>query len=86
MWDYVADRAGDDVADRLLLSFDAKLALLAELPGIGRSRDELRPRLRSFPVGPYTLFYRPASDGIELIRVVHAARDLKSIFKAEGDS
>ena len=47
---------------------------------MGRPRGELAPRLRSFPVGPYVLFYRPTPNGIEVARVLHGARDIPSLF------
>ena len=81
IWDYVADHGSPDAADRLLRAFDSKLAFLAEFPGAGQARPELRPRLRSFPVGVYLLFYRPTRDGMELIRAVHGARDLRKVFR-----
>ena len=55
---------------------------LAETPGIGRSRKDLRPDLFSFPVGRHVLFYRPQPDGIVLVRVIHGARDLPALFSA----
>ena len=73
IWDYIAER--DLVAaDSLLRSFDEKLTLLAAFPGARQARPELRPRLRSFPVKDYLIFYRPIRGGIELIRVLHGAR------------
>ena len=79
IWDYIA---ADDIAaaDRLLESFRTKLALIAEAPGLGRPRDEFARSLRSFPVGNYLLFYRPMADGIELVRVLHGARNLPPLF------
>jgi plasmid stabilization system protein ParE len=52
----------------------AKARKLAQTPGIGRSRQDLRPDLFSFPVGKHVLFYRPQAGGIVLVRVVHGAR------------
>lgn len=56
--------------------------MLAEMSGLGHRRDELRPGLRSVNVHPYLLFYRAVPGGIELVRVVHGARDLRRIFRA----
>jgi len=70
-----------DAADRLLELFEQKFRLLAEFPRIGRTRDELAPGLRSFPVGKYLIFYFPLSDGINVVRVVHGARNLRRIFR-----
>lgn len=68
-------------ADRLLDKIEEMLNLLAEFPGLGRSREEFAPSLRSIPIGKYLLFYLPIENGIELIRVLHGARDLPAIFR-----
>jgi plasmid stabilization system protein ParE len=53
IWYYVAKGSGSiDVADRLIDSITERFYLLACHPHIGRHRDDdLRPGLRSFPVG-----------------------------------
>jgi toxin ParE1/3/4 len=80
IWDHIAqDNA--EAADALLLAIDAKLALLSEYPKAGPARPELRPRLRSYPVRNYTIYYRPIRGGIELIRVLHSARDHRRIMR-----
>jgi toxin ParE1/3/4 len=68
-------------ADRLLDKIDETLGLLAEFPGLGRAREELGRNLRCLPIGKYLLFYITIDDGIELIRVIHGARDLGRIFR-----
>jgi toxin ParE1/3/4 len=80
IWDYVAL---DNVpaADELLRTFDAKLELLSEYPKAGPARPELRRGIRSFPVGDYLLFYRPIHGGIELLRVLHGARNLRKALR-----
>jgi toxin ParE1/3/4 len=80
IWDYVAER-NVSAADELLRDFDAKVVMLSEHPLAGPLRSEIRPRLRSFPVGNYLLFYRPMRGGIELLRVLHGARDLRKMFR-----
>jgi toxin ParE1/3/4 len=47
---------------------------------MGRSREDLRPDLFSFPVGQYVLFYREQPGGIVLVRVIHGRRDLPALF------
>jgi toxin ParE1/3/4 len=69
-----------NAAVRLLKKFKEKFELLAEFPGIGQRRDDLAPGLRSLPVGKYLIFYIPLTDGVTIVRVVHGARDLRSIF------
>ena len=58
-----------------------KCRALARNPGIGRRREDLLPMLRSFPVGSYVIFYRSSPTGIEVIRVLHGARDIQSEFR-----
>lgn len=79
LWVYVA-RDDLDAADRLLDRIDEVCARLADRPELGRSREELAPGLRSFPVARYVLFYRSLGEGIELARVLHGARDLDLLF------
>jgi toxin ParE1/3/4 len=76
---YIA-RDNPDAADRFLELITEKLEMLARSPEIGRHREEVAPRLRSFPVGRYVIFYRIAEQGIEVARVVSAYRDLGTLF------
>jgi toxin ParE1/3/4 len=68
-------------ADRWLETIDEKCQRLARMPELGRKRPDLAPELRSFPVGNYIIFYRPLPDGIQVIRVLHGARDLPPLFE-----
>ena len=67
-----------DAAERFLTRIASDYRRLAEAPNIGRSRDELVPGVRSFPVanGNYLVFNRPLSDGILVLRLLHSARDV----------
>lgn len=82
IWDYIAPR---DIAatDRLIDQIDATLNVIASAPNMGRKVEELAPNLRSFPIGNHLIFYRPIEDGIQLIRVVHGARDITPEYFAE---
>lgn len=79
IWLFIAEdniEAADKFHDLLL----SKLITLAEQPLIGRLRDELRPNVRGFPVGSYVIFYRDTPEHIEIIRVLHGARDTENTF------
>ncbi|MGH6839464.1 MAG: type II toxin-antitoxin system RelE/ParE family toxin [Methylocella sp.] len=83
IWDFIAEDSqarADSFLDRLDQNFHG----LAGAPHLGRARGELSPKLRSFPFGRYVIFYLPLPDGIEIVRVLHGARDLDAIFHA-GD-
>lgn len=68
-------------ADRLLDAIDEKCRLLARTPELGRKRFELAAGLRSLAIGNYVIFYRPAAEGIQVIRVLHGARDIPGQFQ-----
>ena len=52
-----------------------KCRILGEMRVLGISRDDLRDGLKTFPVGNYMILYRHDKNGIEIIRVVHGARN-----------
>ncbi|RJP24378.1 MAG: type II toxin-antitoxin system RelE/ParE family toxin [Candidatus Omnitrophota bacterium] len=59
---------------------EEKCLEISQSPEIGKSRNELAPRLRSFPFRNYIIFYRPISSGVEIIRILHGYRDVEAIF------
>ncbi|PQV62519.1 toxin ParE1/3/4 [Abditibacterium utsteinense] len=79
IWDYIA---GDSLnaADTLSETFYEKFELLRATPEAGRQRSDLKSSLRSFPVGRYVIFYRVSDGAIEIVRVLHGARDVDSLF------
>lgn len=80
IWLYIR-QDNETAADRFIDAINDKLKLLSESPQMGKVCEELAPSLRSFPVGKYLVFYRPVVGGIELVRVVHGARDIQSLFE-----
>jgi len=50
---------------------------------MGRARVELAPGVRSLPFGRYVIFYLPLHDGIDVVRVLHSARDIEAIFEMD---
>jgi toxin ParE1/3/4 len=80
IWFYIA-QDNVEAADKLIDAIVARFPKLAAMPQLGRRREELSPRLRSFPVGRYVIFYRPLENGIEIARVLHGARDLPPLFE-----
>lgn len=63
--------------DRLTGIFE----MLSNTPRAGRERKEFRADARSFPEGNYLIIYRIlAGDDVEILRVLHGARDLDEFF------
>jgi toxin ParE1/3/4 len=83
IWDYIADDS-EEQADLFIDMIDRKLLLLAEQPNLGRLRGELAENMRSFPVGRYVIFYVVMPSCIQVVRVLHGARDLAPIFEADN--
>ncbi|MFZ3224218.1 MAG: type II toxin-antitoxin system RelE/ParE family toxin [Xanthobacteraceae bacterium] len=48
-----------------------------------RERTELLPGIHSFPVHPYTVFYRIADNVPEIVRVLHERRDAINILSSQ---
>ena len=86
-------RAGLRTARRFLAEAEATFERLARSPGIGSLYDPEAPGLadlRFFPVSryrSYLVFYRPTPDGVEIVRVLHGARNLPGLLGGddEGD-
>ena len=82
IWDYIADDSFA-VADGWVDRLDEQFRVLATQPLMGRARDELATGVRSFPFGRYVVFYVPLDDGIDVVRVLHGARDIVAVFNPE---
>lgn len=63
IWEFIAED-NEAAADRTLDRIESALRSIASNPHMGRARPELRPGVRSFPVGSYILFYRAMADCI----------------------
>ena len=50
-------------------------------PRAGRRRDDLRPGIRSFPVGEYVVLYRLDGEDALIQRVVRGSRDLEALLR-----
>ena len=48
---------------------------IARFPEIGVQRQDLAHDLRGFPVRNYIIFYRHRQEGVEIVRILHSARD-----------
>jgi len=83
IWYYVAKESGSiEIADRLIDSITMRFYLLACQPHMGRRRDEdLRPGLRSFPVGEYVIIYRIEKKYVLILHIFRGTRDLKTLLR-----
>ncbi len=66
--------------ERFLDEFDRRCQQIVSFPNSGRSYGELRANLRGLPLDGYIILYQVMTDRVEIVRVVHGKRDLRSLF------
>ncbi len=76
----VSEGGGESAADSIVDLIADRFLLLSHWPRLGRSRNDLRRGLRSFPVGDYVIFYRVTRTGVVIQRVLHGRRDTTRIL------
>ena len=80
IWDYIADD-NIEAADRVLDAVENALHRIAKNPGIGHMREELADRRHRFLlVYSYLIVYRSETKPLQVIRILHAARDVQNIL------
>jgi toxin ParE1/3/4 len=62
---------GEKQAEHYLHQLEDCCRQLAENPELGRTCDDVRPGLRRMEQGRHVLFYREASGGILVVRILH---------------
>ena len=81
IWEYIA---GDNIAaaGRVLDALEKAMYRVARNPGIGHMREDLADRRhRFFLVYSYLIVYRMETRPLQVIRILHAARDVQSILQ-----
>ena len=79
IWLFIAEGSMVN-ADRFIDKLNEKAQRLAEFKDIGVNRPELGKGIQSFAVERYALFFRALNNGIELVRVLSASRDINQAF------
>ena len=59
---------------------EARCQRIGDAPSGGVLRHDLAPDLRAIPFGAYMIFYRILPMEIRVERILHGARDLKTLF------
>lgn len=86
---YYAEEAELELARQFLKQAEETFGRLASSPGIGRRYQAEHagfPPIRFFPIArlkKYLVFYLHTSDSIQIVRVLHSARELSSILAEE---
>jgi toxin ParE1/3/4 len=72
---------GDALVKQRLGEIKRKILQLGEFPGLGRSREDLSPGLRSIAVRDILILYRSLEGLVLIVRVTQGSRNLKQIFE-----
>jgi toxin ParE1/3/4 len=69
-------------AERMSARLDARISHLADYPELGPAREDIAKGARHLVEDPYLILYEwlPAANTVEIVRVVHGARDLPEMF------
>jgi len=84
--EFIRAQSGPDRAIRFLREAEATLTRLARMPGFGtryEPHEATYTNLRYFPISrhrSHLIFYQPITNGIEVLRVLHGARDIQAIL------
>ena len=76
-----------DASDRFIAACQSDFEKLAAMPGMGARREFHNPKaagIRSWVLSGFPnhlVFYRPVDVGIEVLRVLHGARDIQAVFE-----
>ena len=85
IWSCIADD-NPQAADTLLDTLTKKIGLLADHPLLGPARPDIACELRYLISGNYLILYRVHLDAVEIVRVLHGARNLSGLFKDDKRS
>ena len=81
VWDFVA-ADNPTAADKLEDTFFEMFEQLARHPKMGHTRSDLTEReVRFWPVGSYLIVYRSLPAALQIVGVLHGARDVVEIIR-----
>lgn len=85
IWEWIAAE-NVAAADRWIRLIAEGTDRLIEFPNSGAPRPKLAPGARSVVVGRYLVLYRVGPDSVDIVRVVHGARELSGLLGGAGES
>lgn len=80
IWEFIA-RDNIDSADQVCEELQEAIQGIAEMPEKGHLRADLTDKpVRFWPVRSYLIIYRPDTTPLQIVRVLHGARDIESLL------
>lgn len=77
IWDYSAERWGNDQAERYVRALQVAIETIAANPRRAQPCDHIRVGYRKYSVGSHVIFFRAAADGIAIVRILHQRMDFE---------
>lgn len=79
IWDYISINS-EFYASKYIDRLEAACRRLGAMPGIGQCRsDTVFFGVRSVPEGSYVIFFEVGDDTVEILRIIHSARDMRRL-------
>lgn len=83
IWRYTANQWSADQAETYVMGLLEAMDALAQEPTLGRSAEDIRPGYRRQNAGSHVIFYKMASYGITVVRVLHQQMDFATRFRTD---
>ncbi len=82
IWNYIGiENNNPAAAIRQIEMTYKKFTLLATQPLLGELCEEFGSEVRTFVAGRYVILYRAKDYGVDIIQVVHSARDIDLVLR-----
>lgn len=80
--EYILEHGGPEPALHVHRRLHDGFRKIGSQPGIGHSRDDLADEsLRIWPVFSYLIIYRPETRPVQVVRVIHGARNVPMVIE-----
>jgi toxin ParE1/3/4 len=82
IWSYLREQASQVTAEHVESVIRERIVFLSESPGAGHRRRDLTDYdVKFFPVYSYLVVYRPETDPLQVVSILHGRRDVEEILK-----
>ena len=82
IWIHLKEQAGLETANRIELAIRGRILFLCTNPGAGHWRRDLTGHdVKFFSVYSYLVVYRPETQPLQIVSILHGRRDLEEILK-----
>ena len=85
IWRYIKEQSSVTIADRVESAIRERMLFLAGTPGAGHRRMDLTEQsVTFFPVYSYLIVYRPETNPLQIVSILHGRRDVEQILKSRS--